>query len=232
MSADPESGAPGFVRWQMLPVGSAGLVARVLGPVSLAVHVDQAFRAPNLYDLTASSGSAGPGYQLPNPALEAETARSLEAGIQVRSRRVVADVFGYVTDLRDFITREQTSCPPELADRCGDAGAVFGAVNADAAAIRGLEAAARLELGAGLSLLGSATWTRGDARLAGGMTEPLPRAPRARQPAGARRARALPRWRRNRCAVFSTSFSVTSTASSTRAVPSWPRRRSSCSAPR
>lgn len=177
VSADPESGASGFVMWQTLPVGSAGVVTRVAGPVSLAVHVDRAFRAPNLYDLTARSSSAGPGYQLPNPALEAETAGSLEAGIQVRSRRLVADVFGYVSNLRDFITREQTSCPPELADRCGDADAVFRAVNADAAAIRGLEAAARLELGAGLSLLGSATWTRGDARFADGMSEPLPKVP-------------------------------------------------------
>jgi hypothetical protein len=39
---------------------------------------------------------------LPNPAPEAETARSLEAGIQVRSQRLGADRFGYVTDLRDF----------------------------------------------------------------------------------------------------------------------------------
>jgi outer membrane receptor protein involved in Fe transport len=177
VSADPESGASGFVTWQTLPVGSAGVVARMAGPVSLAVHVDRAFRAPDLYDLTARSSGAGPGYQLPNPALEAETAYSLEAGFQVRSPRLVADLFGYATNLRDFITREQTSCPPELADRCGDAGAVFRAVNADAAAVRGLEAAARLELGAGLSLLGSATWTRGDARFAGGMTEPLPKVP-------------------------------------------------------
>lgn len=177
VSVDPESGATGFVSWQTLPVGSAGLLARVAGPVSLAVHVDRAFRAPNLYDLTARSSGSGPGYQLPNPGLTAETARSLEAGIQVRSRRLMGDVFGYVTNLRDFITRQPASCPPELVDRCGDAGAVFRAVNADAATVRGLEAAARAELGAGLSLFASATWTRGDARFADGMTEPLAKIP-------------------------------------------------------
>ncbi|ACY18791.1 TonB-dependent receptor [Haliangium ochraceum] len=177
IGADPESGAPAFTARQTLPVANAGASLRVAAPVYLLVHAAQAFRAPNLYDLTAQSGGSGPGYQRPNPALVAETARSLEVGVQVRHPRLSGELFAYRSHLRDFITRRESECPLELAARCGDAEAVFRAVNADTASIRGVEAALRAELGAGARVHASATWTRGDARSAAGMSEPLPKIP-------------------------------------------------------
>ena len=143
------------------------------------INVDQGFRAPNLYDLTARSGDAGPGYQLPNPALAAESSLTIEGGVKVEAERVQATGFVYRTHIRDFIARRATTCPAALADQCGSADAVFQAVNADAAVVRGVEAAARVRLGAGVVLEGTATWTRGDSVPAGieDMGEPLPKIP-------------------------------------------------------
>jgi outer membrane receptor protein involved in Fe transport len=177
VAADPETRASGFVSRQTLPVASAGARLHIAGPVSAVINVDRGFRAPNLYDLTARSGDAGPGYQLPNPMLTAESSVALEGGLQVRTDRLQWSGFLYRTRIRDFITREPTVCPVTLTERCGDAGAVFRMVNADAAIVRGLETAARWNAGAGVTIEGSATWTHGDSVLADGTIEPLPKVP-------------------------------------------------------
>jgi outer membrane receptor protein involved in Fe transport len=176
VTADPSTGAAGFVAWQTLPVASAGVRARIAGPLSVTLGVDQGFRTPNLYDLTATTGDAGPGYQLPNPGLAAESSLSFEGGLRWQTERLQLAGYVHHTRIRDFITRAPSMCPPELADRCGDAGDVFRMVNADQAVIRGVETSARWQAAAGVVLEGSATWTHGDA-ITDAMSEPLPKVP-------------------------------------------------------
>lgn len=136
VAADPETGAAPFTSSQLVPVTSAGARVRIAGPVSAVVNVDQGFRAPNLYDLTAQSGDAGPGYQLPNPALTAESSLTIEAGLKIEASRVQASGFVHRTRIRDFITREAAICPAALADRCGDSATVFRTTNASRRAAR------------------------------------------------------------------------------------------------
>lgn len=174
---DPDSMAPGFKLRLAVPVASLGARLRIVGPLHAAVNVDQGFRAPNLYDLTAQTGGSGPGYQLPNPALSAETSLAAEVGLAWQQESVQISAFAYQMRIDDFIAREPTACPAELLDRCGDADNVYRAVNAESAMIRGVEMAALVRAGR-LTVQGTATWTRGDRTLdAAGESEPLPKIP-------------------------------------------------------
>jgi iron complex outermembrane receptor protein/hemoglobin/transferrin/lactoferrin receptor protein len=158
---DPAAGAPSFVQWNTTPVASAGTRLRLAGPVFAVATANQGFRAPNLDDLTAL-GDEGPGYQLANPSLGAERSLSLEAGLQVRHERAWVSAFAFTSFIDDFIAREAVECPPELAARCGDSDRVYRLVNVETARIRGVELAAQAYLDAGVSVLATATWTRGD----------------------------------------------------------------------
>lgn len=174
---DPDSGASGFQSRIAVPVGSLGVRVRVAGPLHAALNVDQGFRAPNLYDLTAQTGGSGPGYQLPNPDLAAESSLTTEIGLELRQEHVAVSGFAYQTRIDDFIAREPTECPAQLIDRCGDAEAVYRAINADTAHIRGVELAAAIRSGR-VTIQGTATWTRGDRTPATmAESEPVPKIP-------------------------------------------------------
>jgi iron complex outermembrane receptor protein/hemoglobin/transferrin/lactoferrin receptor protein len=156
-----------------------GVRLHVGGPVWAVASANQGFRAPNLDDLTAQS-SEGPGFQIGNPALRAESSITFEGGVQVRDRRATASAFAYATYIDDFITREVTTCPEPLQAACGDEAAVFRLINAESARVRGVELDAHVQLPAGVSLLGAATWTRGDRQTS---AEPAdPREPLSRLP--------------------------------------------------
>ncbi len=163
VAADPEGMTDAFSQWQTLPVVSGSVRVRLAPSVFVVAGAEQGFRAPNLDDLTAIS-SEGPGFQIANPDLSAESSLTLETGVQVRHRRVWVNAFTYATFIEDFIGRTATECPAGLADRCGESDNVFTLVNADAAAIRGAEVAARAQLPLGMRVFGSVTWTEGEKR--------------------------------------------------------------------
>lgn len=189
---DPESGADGFRSSVTVPVASVGVRVRLAGPLHVAFNLDQGYRAPNLYDLTARSGGSGPGYQLPNPDLEAESSLTAELGLDVRHERFRMSGFVYQTRIDNFIAREPTTCPDALSDRCSTAEVVYRTTNADSALVRGVELAAAGQLGP-YAVQTSATWTRGERALhAAGTEEPLPKMPPVHGAVTVRRA--SPRW--------------------------------------
>jgi len=161
VASDPGGGTPAFADWLVHPVFSAGVRMKLGGPIYAVASADQGFRAPNLDDLTAES-SEGPGYQIANADLDPEKSITLEAGLQVRHPRLWVTGFVYATFIDDFIARRAIACPSSRVAECGDADAVFELVNAESAMIRGVEAAARAVLDGGVSLMASATWTKGD----------------------------------------------------------------------
>lgn len=162
--ADPESGT-GAVDASWFPVvGHAGVEVVAAQGLSLLAHVDDSFRAPNLDDLTGRQ-QTGPGFQLENPALRPERARTVEAGVRVRSFPVELEAWAFRTTLADAIGRrpvEAEACPPGTP-ACAGSWSRFRLVNAaDDSVLRGLEGAARVRLPAALVLRATVAWTWGE----------------------------------------------------------------------
>ncbi len=111
---DAESGSPAVNRQWTAAVGRVGAELRPFAPLSLAVNLDQGFRAPNLDDLT-SRQQTGPGFQLENPALSPERSDTLELGLLADLDWLRLDAWAFVTFIDDAITRAvrtAADCPP------------------------------------------------------------------------------------------------------------------------
>jgi iron complex outermembrane receptor protein/hemoglobin/transferrin/lactoferrin receptor protein len=176
VASDPEGGTAGFSQIFALPVAAGGVRVRLTEGLHLVGNLDQGFRAPNLDDLSARS-SEGPGYQLPNPELDAETSITFEAGAILRRARVQASAFVYQSYIDGFIARDPATCPAELFAQCGDAQSVFRLINAERAETRGVELAARATLTPGVELFGNITWTVASRVLADGSQVPESKIP-------------------------------------------------------
>jgi iron complex outermembrane receptor protein/hemoglobin/transferrin/lactoferrin receptor protein len=159
--ADPESGSLAVDRSWTPVVGRAGVEARVARPLRLFLNYDHSFRAPNLDDLT-SRQQTGPGFQFENAALRPERTHTVEAGVQLRARWLAADLWLFQTWLDDAIikvTRSPSECP-ENTPQCRASWSRFQLQNSPGRSeIRGVEAAARASLPAGLWLRASVTYT-------------------------------------------------------------------------
>lgn len=99
------------------------------------------YRAPSFKELYLAFDNAGVGYRVDgNPALDPETSRSVNLGVELRAhRRAWASVSVYYNDIQDLITVDLVETgDPGAPDR-------FGYVNAESAYTRGLESALRVE---------------------------------------------------------------------------------------
>jgi outer membrane receptor protein involved in Fe transport len=179
IAADPVTDAPGFSLWHVQPVISGSIRVELSPGVFAVGSVDQGFRAPNLDDLTAV-GSEGPGFQLANPDLRAESSVTMEGGLQLRKRRAWVTGLAYTTFIEDFIGRKPTVCPVELTERCGEAPAVFQLVNATSAIVNGFELTGEVHLAGRVRVLASTTYSHGNRTKSSepaGPREPLSKMP-------------------------------------------------------
>ena len=186
-----------------------GALWTVAGPLSLAANVSRGFRAPDVTDL-GTFGLTGSGYEVSNREVEGfgatvgttadatavstgrpvevlapETSLSYELTARYRSRRLRADLTGFLTDIDDNVAKQSLVLPPgaiglplagEPITRQLASGIVYVAVSSnpvlvrtgfDAARIRGLEATLDAELAASLFLGGTFTWLHAEDRATG-----------------------------------------------------------------
>jgi outer membrane receptor protein involved in Fe transport len=144
-------------RW-LTVVGHGGVEWRPLRGLSLLLSADRSYRAPNLDDLT-SRQATGPGFQIENPDLAAESALTLEAGLRFERGPLQTELWGYWARLSDAIERQPlplSRCPQTTGRSC------LRLVNlSGAATIVGAELAARLFLPLRFTLRATLAWARG-----------------------------------------------------------------------
>ena len=124
------------------------------GRRNLFAGISQAFRAPNLSDLTRFDIAEGGQIETPAPGLAPERATAFEAGWRVRERAWSAEVAVFHTDLRRQIIRTPTGARV-------DGLAEVTKRNSGAGYCHGVEASGSLQPSAAWTLWAHATWMRG-----------------------------------------------------------------------
>ena len=137
------------------------------GPWMLYAAVSQAFRAPNLSDLTRLDSARSNELEIPSPGLAPETFLSWEAGVKYADARWSAQATYFRTDGEDVIVRTPT-------------GRVVGGlnevtkVNAAESSVEGVEAQVSLRVLSQLMLFAEGVWLDGEAdAYPSGSTEPV-----------------------------------------------------------
>lgn len=159
---DSESGSRSIERSWFPLVGHAGWRWQILAPLNLLLNVDRSFRTPNLDDMTARQ-QTGPGFQFENPALQAEVATTLEAGLRI-TLPVQVELWAYSMVLENAVGKkpqDASECPPET-EQCRNSWHRYQLANAaKPSTIIGVEGVALLELPRGLRLRNTIAWTWG-----------------------------------------------------------------------
>ena len=152
---DPVTGGEISVEddWRAL-VGSVRLAYRGIDGVNLYGGVSQAFRAPNLSDLTRFDSARTDEFETPAPGLDPERAVSFELGARGRVGRASGEISVFHTELFDLIQRFPTGRAVEDEFEVTKANVGDGFV-------RGIELGADVDLGAGWSCFGQASWYYG-----------------------------------------------------------------------
>ncbi len=183
---DPESGSASVAQSFVAPVGRVGAAARVRPSWSIALNVDQGFRAPNLDDLT-SRQQVGPGFQFENAALAPERSLTTELGVMGELQWLRLDLWVFATRIEDGIqrvVRAIADCPPSTPD-CGGSRDPFQLVNAsERSRLFGGEGGATLYLPEDVTLRTTFSYAWGDGPSLGdrGATPPGTRVPLSRVP--------------------------------------------------
>jgi outer membrane receptor protein involved in Fe transport len=160
-------------------VGSVAARVAITPWASAFGSVAQAFRAPNIDDLS-TLGAFDFGVEVPPEGLKPERSLAFEGGVKVAASRVTAAVTAYRMDLEDLIERERTTFngSPTL-----DGQFVYHRANIGAALVRGIEADLEWRAASPLTLFGFIATTLGELKDGG---TPLRRIPPANGLLGAR----------------------------------------------
>jgi hemoglobin/transferrin/lactoferrin receptor protein len=160
--------------------GSARGLIRVTSAIDLVAGIGQAFRAPNIDDLTAF-GATGSRFEVPNPELSPESSLNLEAGIRGRSVRLSGTGAFFITDIDELIERASGTFEGKaFRDLNGDGlhgpgePAIVQRQNAGKARIHGVELDAQLRLARHWTLSGAVVRIIGTNQVTG---DPLRRVP-------------------------------------------------------
>jgi outer membrane receptor protein involved in Fe transport len=157
---DVEADDPVFGPLHITPDAVVGSLA-VLYPFGSGMHafvsIAQAFRAPNIDDLS-TLGLFDFGIEVPPADLVPERSLSFEGGLKVNTSRVAASLAAFRLQLRDLIDRRRSTFngSPVL-----DGQAVYERANVGQAFVRGVEADIEWRATRALSLLGFVATTYG-----------------------------------------------------------------------
>lgn len=140
---------------------------------NLSLTFSQGFRAPNLNE-AVMLGDTGKLFHVPNPDLGPERSDTFELLARGRFWRFTLGGAAYLSLLHDLILREET----EWGGRSEVGGKpVAWNVNGGEGLLWGVEAQLGLDIGWGLSISGTLTYTRGEGQGPEGDTAPLSRIP-------------------------------------------------------
>lgn len=140
--------------------GNAGVSREVVPGTRLVANVGRGFRPPNVFDL-GNLGVRQGRFGIPNPDLKPETVLTYDVGVKHASERRRFELFAFESRYRDKITQVLTG---ELDPRGRP---IVQSRNATSLRLRGLEGGGEWRFREEFALLGAATWTRGEERLAG-----------------------------------------------------------------
>jgi len=162
-------------------IGNIGASVRAVPWLVLSFGLDQAFRAPNLDDLT-SRQLIGSGAQTENTALAPERSTTIEGGLRIEHPWVEFSAWVFRTTIDGLIQRrafDPSDCPRgDLG--CAGARARFGLQNADGdARLWGVDGGVRVYLPWDLGARATIAWAKGDMphTLLPGQREPMSRVP-------------------------------------------------------
>lgn len=164
---------PAFGSAHLAPVtatGSAGFTVMPVEGVRLFGSISQAFRAPNIDDLS-SLGLFDFGIEVPSANLEPESSITAEGGVKVRTRLGAGSASVYRMSLNRLIDRVEGSL--NGSQFVGDQ-RVYQKTNVGSAFVRGVELDGEHGLGPSLLLSGFLTYTFGEVASTG---EPMRRIP-------------------------------------------------------
>ena len=88
---------------------SLGLVHQIIPGLYLNCNVGQAFRAPNLSDISKLGESKGNIYEIPNPDLGPEKMLSIDAGFKINTPRIFATFSVYYSRITDLLASAETT---------------------------------------------------------------------------------------------------------------------------
>ncbi len=154
---------------------SIGSMYRISPVFSLTANAGQAFRAPNLSDLSKFGESKGNTFEVPNAALKPEKLLSVDAGIRWNHSRMQGSLVGYyavVSDLLGSVPALFNGSPQIIA--AGDTLQVKRKENIGKAYLSGFEFSFNANLRARLSWYGNAAYTYGQSTTA---DEPISKIP-------------------------------------------------------
>ena len=120
-------------------------------PVLLWSGVSQAFRAPNIADLSRFGASRSNEIEIAATDLDAEQFLTFEVGLRVTEKQHEFSLVGYHTRIRDFITSTATG-------NLRGGQVEVSKQNSGSGFVRGVEVAARREWRNGFSVWGNLTW--------------------------------------------------------------------------
>ena len=172
-----QGGARGSLYWTRTRVGDAfggdvdsrfgnvslegGLVWTATPGLDFRARAAQAFRAPNIYDLTLVGDVPG-GFSLPNPLLEPETSVTWEAGARWSGRGVRWDATVFRLEVDGLLDRVAGTFQGDTLFG-PDSLRVFTIQNVGTATLHGVELALQTELPGSGSLSAGFHWFRGNA---------------------------------------------------------------------
>lgn len=161
---DPSDGMAGVGlisledQWTNLS-GSARLSYHVVPDhVNVWAGVSQAFRSPNLEDLTSLNIARSGEQAIPSPNLDAETYLAFEAGVKAKDDRLSAEVAWYYTFMFDPLVTMPTggTSPPP------DSFPIVAKTNSGQGFVTGIEAGAAYEIFDHVEIFGNIAWQEGE----------------------------------------------------------------------
>ncbi|MDH4454178.1 MAG: TonB-dependent receptor [Verrucomicrobiota bacterium] len=116
--------------------------------------VSQAFRAPNMSDLTRDDFSQSGVFEIPSPGLSPETYLTLEVGLKAQTESLTTSLGYFYTRIEDMIIRRVITAGPPITVAKANGGDGY---------MQGVEFAARWQIDPQWSLFGHIAWVEGQA---------------------------------------------------------------------
>jgi outer membrane receptor protein involved in Fe transport len=139
-------------------VGSLSAIYHVAEHYNLIASVYNAFRAPNINDLS-SFGTFNYGIEVPNPELDPEKSLNFEVGMKAKYEKLSGSIFLYRSQLKDLIARVEAQYNGQDSI---DGEKVYQKENIAEAYIQGIEAELQYKFISWLSAYGNLTYTYGE----------------------------------------------------------------------
>jgi len=145
--------------------GSIGITHKFRQYLLFNMNIAQAFRAPNLSDLTKLGESKGDTYEIPNTTLEPEKMLSIDGGIKLNRSNLKGNLSVYYTRITDLLASASTifSGSPIIVQG-NDTLLVRTKKNIGDAVITGFESTIHYSINKYISLTSNLTYTYGENR--------------------------------------------------------------------